>query len=351
MADVAAVPKNGLTLLSTFSGCGGSCLGFEMAGYRVVAASEFVPEARAVYEANHPDVPVFSSDIRTASGSTLLDLAGVTEVDVLEGSPPCASFSMSGKREQGWGEERFYSGKISQRTDDLFDHFIRLLGEVRPRAFVAENVKGMLAGKARGYFAWIMREFRAKGYRVEARLLDASYLGVPQKRERVIFMGLRNDVRPELEALPWPTPRPASEIVTVRQAVGGIEERGVLWDHDTGSRLELSALLKSHYFMTPPGKANALRFNLIRPLWDRPCPTIVARTGYAASICHPDEPRFFSLRELRALGSFPADFVLAPDTVKGTDMTRFRYGCERVGRSVPPLMMKAVAECLVPVLT
>jgi DNA (cytosine-5)-methyltransferase 1 len=207
MAEIAAVPWNLLTVASTFSGAGGSCLGFRMAGYRTVWANEFVPAAAETYRANAPDVVLNTTDIRTVTAAAIRAEAGLRpgqEVDVLEGSPPCASFSTAGKRSKGWGKVQPYSD-VEQRVDDLFGEFVRLVGELRPRAFVAENVSGLTKGVAKGQFKAILAALAACGYAVEARLLDAQWLGVPQRRERVFFVGVRNDLgrRPA-----WPAPFP-----------------------------------------------------------------------------------------------------------------------------------------------
>ena len=105
MAEITALPSNDLRVVSTFSGCGGNCLGFRMAGYRVLWASEFIPAAAATYHANHPDTILDTRDIRTVQPAEILAATGlaVGELDVLDGSPPCSSFSMAGKREKGWG--------------------------------------------------------------------------------------------------------------------------------------------------------------------------------------------------------------------------------------------------------
>lgn len=202
MVQARAVPWNGYSVVSTFSGAGGSCLGFRLAGFRTVWASEFVPAARETYMANFPEVPCDPRDVRTVTGQSVracvglglgLRLSPLEEIDVLEGSPPCASFSMSGRREQTWGQVRKYSD-TQQRVDDLFFEFSRLVGELRPRVFVAENVSGLVKGVAQGVFIQIMRSLRAHDYHVACRLLDAKWLGVPQSRRRVIFVGVRKDV-------------------------------------------------------------------------------------------------------------------------------------------------------------
>ncbi|CAG0978075.1 partial Modification methylase HaeIII, partial [Gammaproteobacteria bacterium] len=217
MAEIAAVPDNGLRVVSTFSGCGGSCLGYRMAGYRVLWASEFIPAAAEVYRANHPTTPLDTRDIRKVQPAEILAATGlkVGEVDVVEGSPPCASFSTAGKREKHWGKAKPYSDTV-QRVDDLFFEYIRLLDGLKPKVFVAENVSGLVKGVAKGYFLEILARLKACGYRVGVKVLDAQWLGVPQARARTIFIGVREDLGKDpvfpkplpyryslREALPW----------------------------------------------------------------------------------------------------------------------------------------------------
>jgi DNA (cytosine-5)-methyltransferase 1 len=215
MEEIRAVEPNGYRLISTFSGCGGSCLGFRMAGFETIWASEFIEAARKVYEQNYPGVRINPRDIRALSPEELLVEAGVEagEIDVLEGSPPCASFSMAGSRERGWGKEKDYS-ETRQRDDDLFFEFARILRGVQPRVFIAENVAGLVRGKAKGMFKAILSELRAAGYVVEAKLLDAQWLGVPQHRERLIFMGVREDL-----GLSPAYPEPFSYRYSIRDAL------------------------------------------------------------------------------------------------------------------------------------
>lgn len=222
MAEVAAVEPNGFTAVSTFSGCGGSSLGYRIAGFRVAWANEFVDAARETYLANAPGALVDGRDIRQVTGAEVLEQIGlgVGELDLLDGSPPCASFSTAGKREQGWGEVRSYSD-TKQRSDDLFFEYARLVGEIQPRVFVAENVSGLVKGTAKGYFKLILAELRSKGYRVSARLLDAAWLGVPQSRRRLFFIGVRDDL-----GLPPVFPTPLPYRYTVRDALPWITRQG-----------------------------------------------------------------------------------------------------------------------------
>jgi DNA (cytosine-5)-methyltransferase 1 len=333
MNEIAVIPWNGLSVVSTFSGCGGSCLGFKMAGYRVLWANEFVPAAQDTYRANHHGTHLDTSDIRLVTPESIRSVIGDVEIDVLEGSPPCASFSTAGKTSKGWGKVRKYSD-VEQRTDDLFEQYIRLLDGLRPRAFVAENVAGMVKGVSKGFFKRYLKAFKKLPYNVEARLLDAQWLGVPQRRVRLIFVGVRKDVgRPAwprkfpyrytvLDAIPWIAGRSEDRVVEPESALGNAV--GAEWD-------KLS-----------PGEQSDRYISLILPSENEPCPTVTALGGTsAASVAHPYERRKFSIEELRRICGFPDDFSLTGS---------YSQKWERLGRSVPPPMMRAVAGALAPVL-
>jgi site-specific DNA-cytosine methylase len=207
VSEIAAMPWNGMTVATTFAGCGGSSLGYRMAGFRVVWANEFVPVAQESYRANMAAGTVLDGrDVREIEAAEILKAAKlkVGELDLFDGSPPCQAFSTAGKRERGWGEERQYAHGAKQKNEDLFFEFCRLRDGLQPRAFVAENVSGLVKGAAKGYFLEILRRLKV-GYRVEARLLDAQWLGVPQQRQRIIFVGAREDLGLE-PAFPAPLP-------------------------------------------------------------------------------------------------------------------------------------------------
>lgn len=218
MPEIAALPWNGLTVASTFSGCGGSSLGYKMAGYKVLWANEFIPAAQDTYRANHHGTILNTADIRKVSAAQMLKEMGLEEgeLDILDGSPPCAAFSTAGKREAGWGKVKAYSD-THQRVDDLFFEYIRLIRGVRPKVFVAENVSGLVKGTAKGYFLEILREMKASGYRVRCKVLDAQWLGVPQQRQRTIFIGVREDLEREVEY-----PKPLGYYYTVADALPNI---------------------------------------------------------------------------------------------------------------------------------
>lgn len=409
MAEIRAIPWNGLTVASTFSGCGGSSLGYRMAGFRVVWANEFIPAARDSYAANKSQHTILDgADIRIVKPTDILKATGLKagELDLLDGSPPCSSFSTAGKREAGWDKVKKYSDS-EQRTDDLFFEFARILKGLQPRTFVAENVSGLVKGTAKGYFLDILKALKACGYKVEAKLLDAQWLGVPQMRQRLIFMGVRQDLSGK-PAFPQPlgyrysvrdalpniqrvvhdtsglyssgdvTNRPCPAITIgvnslnsrhYQVETGGSREfpPGNRVVHDTKRLFSQGvvtdkpcpAILAGHHADTAkhyqvetdisrfaigaewdkirPGEASERFFSLVKPATDRPCPTVTGQGGGGslASVVQPTEKRKFTIAELRRICGFPDDFILTGS-----------YGqqWERLGRAVPPVMMRAIAE-------
>ena len=150
LAEVRAAVTHGRTVASTFAGCGGSSTGYRLAGYRVVWANEFIPLAAETYAANYPETPLDRRDIRTVRGAEILAAAGLQpgELDVLDGSPPCASFSAQGKGAKLWGEVRPYSS-TKQRVDDLFDQYLRLVERSRRASRSPRTSAGSSRGPAR----------------------------------------------------------------------------------------------------------------------------------------------------------------------------------------------------------
>ena len=367
MKEIRAIPPNGLNVVSTFSGCGGTCLGYEMAGYKVLWASEFIPAAQEVYRLNHPDTILDTKDIRLVSGEAILNQLGLKqgEVDVLEGSPPCASFSTSGQREKKWGEVVSYSD-TKQRVDDLFDEFIRLIDEIQPKVFVAENVSGLVKGVAKGYFKSILASMRQLNYKVEVRLLNAAWLGVPQARERLFFIGVRSDLN-KPPVFPKPLPyyytladaipyidkvklggKPNSWRIASERPSPTITQSGAMRSQsgyfDGGGWVEAGADISGYAIGTEwenlkQGETSNKYFNLSRPSFQKPSPTVTAHGAAVglASVTHPTEKRKFSIAELKQVCSFPNDFQLT-----GT----FQKQWERIGRAVPPLMARAIAETI-----
>lgn len=223
MEEIAALPWNGFNAVSTFSGCGGSSLGDRMAGFRMLWASEFIPAAQETYRANCAPYTILDTrDIREVTGADILGATGleVGEIDLFDGSPPCASFSTNGNRDKDWGKVKKYSN-TTQRTDDLFFEYARLIRDTQPRTFVAENVAGLIKGTAKGYFKLILAELKGCGYKVSARVVNAAWLGVPQTRNRLILVGVREDLElPPVHPRPLPYQYGVSEIMPYIAAMG-----------------------------------------------------------------------------------------------------------------------------------
>ncbi len=181
-------------VFSCFACGGGSTMGYKLAGYDVIGCNEIDPRMMKLYVANHHPKYSYCEDIRTFNKRKDLPKE-LYQLDILDGSPPCSSFSMTGVREDGWGKEKkFREGQTEQVLDTLFFDFIDLAKELQPKVVIAENVKGLMLGNAIKYVQRIYREFEKAGYTLCHTLLDASKMGVPQKRERVFFTAIRNDL-------------------------------------------------------------------------------------------------------------------------------------------------------------
>lgn len=309
------------TVVSTFAGCGGSSLGYSMAGYRELLAVEWDDHAAVTFRRNFPDVPLFHGDIAAYDPASLGLAPG--ELDVFDGSPPCQGFSTAGRRQ------------VDDPRNQLFREYVRLLTYWQPRVLVMENVAGMVKGKMRLLFTEILHELKGAGYHVSAKLLNAALLGVPQSRPRLVFVGVRTDL-----ALPPAHPQPVAPRRSVRDAFTDLEQTGV------SRRLEprvqiLAPLLKpgvngSKYLTSRGKKGNFHGVHRLR--WNYPAQTIICYGALKGSILHPDKNRCITTGEMARLQSFPDSF----------DWGQSTYGQigYRIGNSVPPLMMRAVAQTI-----
>lgn len=196
LSDLKSIPKNGRIVFTCFSCGGGSSMGYKLAGYTVLGNCEIDPKMMEVYKTNHHPKYSYLMDIRDfvkLPDSEIPD--ELKHLDILDGSPPCSVFSTAGSREDGWNTEKvFREGQAAQRLDDLFFYFIEAARKLQPKVVVAENVKGLLLGNAKGYVNEIIKAFDLAGYKVQIFLLNASRMGVPQKRERVFFIAHRKDL-------------------------------------------------------------------------------------------------------------------------------------------------------------
>lgn len=312
MEEVRQIPWNGYQVVSLFAGAGGSSTGYRLAGFKVIYANEFIPKAYESYYKNYPDTILDIRDIRMIPVESILEQTGlqVGELDILDGSPPCAVFSMaSAQKRKEVSKVKEYSG-VKQRLDDLFDHYIRILEGLKPKVFVAENVPGLAKGVNKPLFQRIVRKMKACGYQVKVGLIDAQYCGVPQRRKRLIFLGVRSDL--EIEPV-FPKPLPYS--YTVKEVCPQIKRIKFGRFHDNWQTSEQVAAT----IMQSDGR----RRN---------------ETAILSSYLVEDEEgnvRKYQINELKRIHSIPPDYVLTGD---------FGDQWERIGRSVPPFMMKRIAE-------
>ena len=197
MADDYPKKKNGLKVFSCFACGGGSTMGYKLAGCEVLGCCEIDPKMNEVYIANHHPKYNYLMDIREFN--KLEDLPEeLYNLDILDGSPPCTTFSMAGEREESWGKKKkFREGQAEQTLDDLSFVFIDTVAKLKPKCVIMENVEGLLKGEAWSYVQQIYKKFGEIGYEVGHWLLKGENMGVPQKRHRVFFIALRNDIYKE----------------------------------------------------------------------------------------------------------------------------------------------------------
>ena len=358
---VNASNQNKFNVISTFAGGGGSSTGYRLAGGKILCINEFVEEAQNTYRENYPDTPILPGDIKQLSGKDFLDIAklDVGELDILDGSPPCSAFSVAGKlshsrdgkHSDGWGQTKNYSdGKMVENIEDLFFEFLRVADDIKPKVIIGENVKGLTIGEAKQYFNKIQNTFEDIGYDVVAKVLDSRYFGISQTRTRVFFIGVRNDIT-EKAGLNFMTignvfPQELPDVVPLKDALVDLqydeEEVKYLTDkfsktaywRDTGSKMEIDppkVLTGMDYH--PKGH----HFNLKRVSQYQPAPTLTAMgsNDTTAGAFHWAEPRKLTIGELKRIQSLPDDFKLTG---------KWNQKSERIGRMVPPLMMKAIAD-------
>lgn len=321
-SDLDSIEKNGLKVLSTFSCGGGSSYGYKLAGYDVLGNVEIDDKINAMYVKNHKPKYNFHMDIRDFNRlETIPD--ELMNLDILDGSPPCSTFSMAGVREDAWGvKKQFREGQKKQVLDDLFFEFLQTVERLQPKVVVAENVDGMTRGKAKYYITMVIKEFQALGYDVQLFRLNSMFMGVPQSRVRIFFVANRMGF-PKLTINPTERPIPYGAIASKRAEPLNKSTKGY-------------ALMKFH--MQPSdnciGDINERLYgkhsNFNTPIFrfNKVCPTITANAAaYREDICYvPDI-------DIISASTFPQDYDFNGNPVK--------YVC---GMSVPPLMMAHIAN-------
>ena len=327
LSELSLIEENGLKVFSCFHCGGGSTMGYKLAGYDVIGGVEIDPEMMNAYRTNHQPKYSFLMGVQEFRNIPNEDLPiELFELDILDGSPPCSSFSLSGSRQKKWGEaSKFREGQTVQVLDDLFFHFIEIARKLKPKVVIAENVKGLILGKARGYVKEIFQAFKGAGYEVQLFLLNSSRMGVPQSRERTFFIARRID----LGFLPLSL-HFNEEPIGVAEAIKWVSLEGIR---------SLTAAQSDLWHKCSIGKAfstvhpNGSCFNSIKVAPHRPSPTVTATASQGiGGLYHWREPRQFSPREYSRLQTFPDDYHV--------DLKDLVYLC---GMSVPPYMMQRLS--------
>jgi len=321
-SDLERVEKNGLKVLSTFSCGGGSSYGYKLAGYEVLGNVEIDHKINAMYVKNHKPKYNFRMDIREFN--KLQDIPDeLYGIDILDGSPPCSTFSMAGSREKAWGVEKvFREGQKRQILDELFMEFMNTVAILRPKVVVAENVDGMTRGKSRYYITMVIEEFKKLGYEVQLFRLNSMFMNVPQSRTRIFFIANRKKF-PKLRIQPAERPIPYG-VVASRQAKPlnkSSKAYGLMKHSMLPTDASIGDINKRLYGKESSFNTQIWRFNKV-------CPTVTAGgTAYREDICYvPD-------RDFVSVSTFPQDYDFNGNNPQ--------YVC---GMSVPPLMMEYIAR-------
>lgn len=349
---------NNYSVIDLFSGSGGSARGFKSAGFNIAAAVEIDKLASESFQSNFPETVIFNKDIRNVNGKELLNLTGVASNDelIILACPPCQGFSTARRRDQ----------RLSDTRNILILEFVRLVKEVKPIAFVMENVPGLAKGIGRNLFEKAMKQLSDIGYHMtEPKVLQAADYGVPQRRKRLVVMGTRlknlnlnlpepthhDPAKKDKNLLDWKT---VKDIISNLPQISAGEKyiRDAL--HMSAHLSEINMDRMKH---TPinGGSRNSWPEYLVlachknisgytdvygRMSWTSPSPTI---TGGCAMISkgrygHPEQNRAISLREAARLQTFPDSFKFAGN---------FGEIAKQIGNAVPPLLAQKIAGSLI----
>lgn len=319
------------TGIELFAGCGGLSTGFLDAGLHVAAGFEIDRRAVEAYEYNHAyrGSHGYVADLHEATGAELLARAGIDHADFVIGGPPCQPFSIVGKR-QG----------ASDRRANLIDHFIRIVAEVKPSAFLLENVPNLATIDGGRILAQAKAALAALGFTVDHRVVSAADYGVPQNRKRLIILGMKGkrEVRfPERSHGTAEQP-----LRSTFEAIGDLPDAGEfgatgIFNHEPTAHC---ADILDRFSRLEPGKRERGSFHdRLHP--DRPSYTLRAGSGNFSPLrpVHYQHHRVVTVRESARLQGFTDDF-LWPDSIPRLQQYR------QVGNAVPPPLAEAIARCL-----
>ena len=365
------------TYISFFAGGGGSSCGYKLAGGDCRFVNEFQQVAVNTYLANWPDTPHICGDIKNVTGKQIMEMTGIKvgELDILDGSPPCPPFSMSGTKKKGWNKEKVAYGMKQKNIEDLTWEMIRITGEMKPKVVICENVKGLTMDYAKQHLDRMCEDFEKEGYTTTYKVLNGIHFGVPQKRQRVFIVSVRNDVMDDI-GMPWMTinsiyPDGADEQPTIEQAIGDLR----LDNENSVEAVELCESMKKgakykwlKRLPKNPDKVVSVGDDVVGPWYDK---VIAHRRKWGKSIpeakhsfyqsrrvpwaqashtlseqglmtslavhLHPEEDRVYTTKESARIMTLPEDYINT-----GT----LNEQLARIGLMVAPMMMKYLAESI-----
>ena len=318
----AGIKYHGRKVFGTFICGGGSTMGYKLAGWNHIGGVEIDKQVAECYRKNHSPKYLFNEDIREFNKREDLP-AELYELDLLDGSPPCSTFSMAGSREKAWGKEKqFREGQTLQTLDDLVFTYCDTIIKLQPKIFLLENVKGIIQGNAKSYSKKIVEKMTAAGYAVQVFLLNAATMGVPQRRERVFFIGNRMKYPPlKLEFAEKP-------IVFGEIRIHG-ENDQTFTDYDMKIWLNRRENDKDYGDVNMRLKGRPSNFNS-KIISDNDVVNTIATVPEYVSA---KEPRKLNSKELKMCGTFPQDYDFQNIGVKYL-----------IGMSVPPVMTAQISH-------
>ena len=361
--------------ISFFAGGGGSSAGYKLAGGDCKFVNEFQQVAVDTYLANWPNTPHVCGDIKNVTGKQIMEMTGLKEgeIDILDASPPCPPFSMSGTKQKGWGKEKTAYGMKQKNIEDLTWEVIRIAGELKPKVIVCENVKGLTMEYAKEHLNRMVADFEKEGYTTTYKVLKGHEQGVPQKRERVFIVSIRNDVMDDI-GMPFMCinnifPEPEKEFADIRDAIGDIQQnnenasqayelveamkKGAKWkwlkrlpknpdkvvsvgDDVVGPWYDKVIAHRKKWGKTVPDKKHSF-YQSRRVPWHQASHTL-SEQGLQTSLAvhlHPEEDRVFTTKESARIMTLPDDYKLT-----GT----LNQQLARIGLMVAPICMKYLAD-------
>ena len=322
--------KNGLKVFSCFACGGGSTMGYKLAGCEVLGCCEIDPKMNEVYVKNHNPKHNFLMDIRDFNKQDNLPKE-LYNLDILDGSPPCTTFSMAGQREESWGKKKkFREGQQEQTLDDLSFVFIETVAKLKPKVVLMENVEGLILGNAWQYVQKIYAKFNDIGYKVKHWLVKGEEMGVPQTRHRVIFVATRLDFNLDKIDMYF-----NYEPITYGEIKNGFVRK--IGEHTESYKLIKAALPHEKSL----GDVNARLYNKLSAFQtylvgnDSIIPTMRSKPD----IIDRYEAAYISRDTMTHSQTFPEDYNYGNETY-----SRVGYIC---GMSVPPIMIKRVVKRLI----